>query len=47
MTLFVNHYVCDQCDETWQDTWDCMCNDRCPNCNTEIEPHESLEVTDE
>lgn len=41
---FVNHYYCDECDEEWDDEWYCMCNDRCPNCNAEIEPHASEEV---
>jgi hypothetical protein len=29
----------------WWDEWDCLCNDRCPKCNAEIEPddHEAIE----
>jgi hypothetical protein len=37
----VNHYECQACHETWTDQWSCACNDRCPSCNREIEPHES------
>ena len=35
-----NHYRC-VCGHEWTDEWDCMCNDRCPKCNTEIEPYQS------
>jgi len=41
---FVNHYHCDACEEEWQDTWSCACNDRCPVCNQEIQPYKSEEV---
>ena len=39
---FNNHYKC-PCGYEWEDEWDCMCNDRCPVCNKEIEPHHSDE----
>lgn len=38
---FVNHYHCERCDVEWEDEWDCTCNDRCPECNDEIEPYHS------
>ncbi|HEX3861275.1 MAG TPA: hypothetical protein VHY35_06235 [Stellaceae bacterium] len=38
---FRNHYHCDDCDEEWDDEWSCMCNDKCPSCNKEIEPYKS------
>jgi len=38
-----NFYRC-SCGEEWEDAWSCACNDRCPNCNTEIEPYKSEEV---
>lgn len=41
---FRNHYHCDDCDVEWQDDWSCMCNDRCPSCNKEIEPYESEDL---
>jgi len=41
--LFLNHYECNECDTAWSDVWTCACNDRCPTCNTETEPSESLE----
>lgn len=41
MARFTNYYSCDKCDTEWSDTWDCMCDDRCPNCNTSISPYES------
>ncbi len=30
--------VYEHCGVTWEDVWDCACNDRCPVCNREIEP---------
>lgn len=41
---FKNHYYCDRCNFEWEDEWFCMCNDRCPKCNTEIEPLKSEEI---
>lgn len=38
-----NYYRC-TCGEEWHDEWSCMCNDRCPACNLEIEPHDSEEL---
>lgn len=40
-TRFTNFYV--HCRREWQDKWSCMCNDRCPVCNHEIEPYASRE----
>jgi len=31
-------YKC-TCGEKWEMEHDCCCNDRCPKCDTEIEPH--------
>lgn len=42
---FVNCYEC-PCGETWNDVWDCACNDKCPKCNKEIEPYKSEETTE-
>jgi hypothetical protein len=39
--LFINHYRCDDCDESWTDTWSATCDDRCPTCNRAIAPHHS------
>ena len=39
---FTNYYEC-SCGCRWEDNWSCMCNDRCPDCDTEIEPYESVE----
>jgi hypothetical protein len=41
---FVNHYHCDACDTNWHDQWSCACNDRCPECDREIEPYASDEL---
>ena len=37
-TTWTNYYRC-PCGEEWDDQWDCCCNDRCPKCGKEIEPH--------
>lgn len=37
---FIKNYECSQCGTTWEDTWCCACNDRCPNCDTETEPND-------
>jgi hypothetical protein len=42
-TMYLNHYRC-TCGHEWTDKWNCMCNDRCPKCDTEIEPYQSEEV---
>ena len=38
-TSFTNYYI--HCGVEWQDEWSCMCDDRCPVCNCEIEPYKS------
>jgi hypothetical protein len=38
--IFVNFYEC-PCGTAWHDQWDCACNDRCPSCDTEVEPSRS------
>ena len=43
---YINHYRC-PCGEEWHDRWSCMCNDRCPACNKEIEPHDSEDLGNE
>lgn len=49
--LYTNRYRCSggegrivHAEEVWEDQWDCICNDRCPICNAEIEPYESEEA---
>lgn len=52
MSRYLNHYVCNHVNSLnegeagaqWDDVWNCMCNDKCPVCNHEIEPYESDEV---
>lgn len=47
MTTYRNKYECENCNKTWEDDeCDSTHNDRCPDCNAEIEPYES-EVIDE
>jgi hypothetical protein len=41
---FRNHYRCPRDGSEWQDAWSCMCNDKCPVCHAEIEPHASEEL---
>jgi hypothetical protein len=35
---YLKYYRC-SCGKRWVDTWTCICNDRCPSCNLEIEPY--------
>jgi predicted Zn-ribbon and HTH transcriptional regulator len=42
---FINYYECSECGTNWQNEDDCTCNDRCPNCDTEIEPTKSEDIT--
>ena len=37
--MFMNYYRCPICKHEWEDQWDATCNDKCPNCNKEIEPY--------
>jgi len=42
--LYRNFYECSECGTSWTDVWNCMCNDRCPKCNTEIKPFHSVKI---
>ena len=44
---YLNQYRCPYCQTEWEDEWDCACNDRCPDCNKEIEPYESALIKGE
>ncbi|NJA07803.1 hypothetical protein HC024_19005 [Methylococcaceae bacterium WWC4] len=44
---YLNRYRCPCCQTEWEDVWDCGCNDRCPDCNKEIEPYESALIEGE
>lgn len=44
MAWFANYYKHIECGVEWDDEWDCMCNDKCPDCNAEIEPYYSEEL---
>jgi hypothetical protein len=39
MPWFRKHHTCPRGTDWW-DEWDCLCNDRCPTCDAEIEPEE-------
>ena len=39
---FTNYYR--HCGQEWNDQWSSMCNDRCPECNHEIEPYKSEDI---
>jgi hypothetical protein len=42
---FRNHYR--HCGQEWNDEWSCMCNDKCPVCDAEIEPFKSDDLREE
>jgi hypothetical protein len=39
---YTNHYEC-PCGTSWDDNWSCSCNDRCPECDKEIQPTYSID----
>lgn len=41
---YMNYYRCPDCKVEWDDVWTCTCNDKCPECNKEIEPIKSEEI---
>jgi peptide subunit release factor 1 (eRF1) len=41
---FTNKYKCSECGAEWQDDSPYTNNDRCPDCDTEIEPFESIDL---
>jgi O-acetyl-ADP-ribose deacetylase (regulator of RNase III) len=41
---FRNFYRCSDCNTEWDDEWSCTCNDKCPDCNKEIEPYLSEDI---
>jgi hypothetical protein len=44
-TSYVNYYLCPRDGTEWADAWSAACNGKCPNCNAEIEPHRSDEIS--
>jgi hypothetical protein len=44
-TAYTNYFM--HCRTQWTDQWSCMCNDRCPECNHEIEPYKSERKEDD
>jgi hypothetical protein len=42
---FKNSYDCSECGTAWTDSWSCMCDDRCPECNAETEPTSSIDLS--
>ena len=41
---FRNYYECSIDGTKWHNEWTCMCNNRCPTCDTETETHFSEEL---
>jgi hypothetical protein len=41
---FEKEHRCETCGKTWTDVWDCLCNDDCPECGAEIEPHRARAI---
>jgi hypothetical protein len=46
--VFLNFYACGDGhpEEKWSMVWPATCNDRCPQCDHEIEPYDSRDATD-
>lgn len=45
--MFTNQYHCAECDVSWEDTWTCACDDKCPSCGKDIEATRSMDIDDE
>jgi len=45
MAWILKYYECSECGSKWTDEWSCSCNDRCPNCRAETEPHDDVDLT--
>lgn len=43
VTELTNHYECDRCGTSWEDTWCASCDDDCPSCGATTSPHETDE----
>ena len=41
-----NHYLCPQDSTRWDAKWSCMCNDRCPTCESVVEPYATTRNAD-
>lgn len=41
---YTNRYRCTECGEKWENEDTVQCNDRCPRCNAETEPCESVDT---
>jgi hypothetical protein len=47
MAWFRNQYVCEECEESWEDEWSCCCDDDCPHCGARhMEPVDSIDLTE-
>ena len=44
---FLNYYKCYRCGHEWQDQWDAMSDDECPECDArDCTPIKSDEITE-
>ena len=44
---YLNYYRCPLCEEEWEDKWDCMVDDECPNCKCRnIPPYKSDDLNE-
>ena len=43
--MWLNYYECPECENVWEDEWDCQVDDDCPDCGCRhISPYKSQEV---
>ena len=42
---YENSYECPECATSWTDEWSCTCDDRCPDCNLECVPVDSIDLS--
>ena len=44
---YLNYFICERCYARWSDEWSAMCDDRCPNCDLEMIPLSSVDLSRE
>jgi transcription initiation factor IIE alpha subunit len=42
-----NHYLCPQDNTRWDAGWSCMANDRCPTCDSVLQPYATTRNADQ
>lgn len=47
MAWFLNKYLCEDCEQQWEDEWSATCDDDCPHCGSRhMSPFDSIDLTE-